>query len=183
VWPARLQARCGLIMAGRILLRRQLLAAWEVTIRDHYQVQEINSERGLQVFFCGALLAMFADSPRPRRIFVEPRLRTSAREKGPMPDIVVCNSRAIIGVVELKYLPRATAKVDKDLDSLHWIAARSQSIRLDNRRYCGVPIGSNVYSLANDAVLCWAGVRRGLVKHWIHVCLMKSDRTSWKFTR
>ena len=92
---------------------------------------------------------------------MEPRLKTSGGEQGPIPDIVVCNSRAIIGVVELKYLPRTTAKVDKDMDTLRWIAVQSRRIRLSNWRYSGVRGDAKEYSLANDVLLCWAEVHRG----------------------
>ncbi len=114
-------------MGRRSLLRRHLYAAWERTIRDHYQRQQINSERGLQVFFCAALLSEFHAAKVQRRIFVEPGLKTARGFGGPKPDVLICNRNKIIGVVELKYLPRAKAKVAKDLQTLEWVAFSSES--------------------------------------------------------
>ena len=149
-------------MSGRLLLRRQLYGSWQDTIQKHYQRQRINSERGLQVFFCASLLAAFEQAGVERRLFVEPRLTTTSGTTGPLPDIVICNTKKIIGVVELKYMPRVVAKTDKDLKTLKWVASHPSCIRISNGRYLGVPRDETEYSLANNAVLCWAGVHRGL---------------------
>jgi hypothetical protein len=58
------------------------------------------------VFLCAALLSTFEIAGLSRRLFVEPRLTTANGSTGPLPDVVICDSRNIIGVVELKYLPR-----------------------------------------------------------------------------
>jgi hypothetical protein len=54
-------------MGYRSFLRGNLLAAWRRTIRHHYQRQQINSEHGLQVFFCAALLSEFRAAGDHRR--------------------------------------------------------------------------------------------------------------------
>jgi hypothetical protein len=90
----------------RRLLRAHLAAAWRQTIEQPYREQLINSERGLQVFFCSALMEAFKEDGVRRRLFVEPRLSVGARETRRYPDIVICNQRSVIGVVELKYLPK-----------------------------------------------------------------------------
>ncbi len=149
-------------MSRRLPLRRQLYESWVDTIRGYYDRQQINSERGLQVFFCASLLAKWAALGSTRSLFVEPRLKTRSGESGPLPDVVICNSTQIIGVVELKYQPRARANTRKDLETLSWIADRRTDIRLANERYLGAPEDEREYSLATDAVLCWAGVHRGL---------------------
>jgi hypothetical protein len=138
-----------------------LYRAWKKTIRDHYQLQQINSERGLQVFFCAALLKEFDKAGVRRRIFVEPGLKTPRGSGGPKPDVLICNRNKIIGVVELKYLPRTGAKVAKDLRTLEWVASHQDHISISNARFLGIVQDERRYSLAADAVLCWAGVHRG----------------------
>jgi hypothetical protein len=140
----------------RSLLRQQLADAWRQTISDPYRNQLINSERGLQVYFCVALLEQFKNLQR--RLFIEPAIRLPGR-KVLYPDIVICNSRSIIGVVELKYLPRAQPKFSKDLKALASIADAAHSIEIANDRFRGV--ARRQYPLAKDAVLSWAGVYTG----------------------
>lgn len=149
-------------MSRRLLLRRQLYSAWKETIQRHYQSQEINSERGLQVFFCSALLTTFEGAGLRRRLFVEPRLVSGSDGSGPQPDVLICNSRKVIAVVELKYLPRVAPKTYKDLETLGWVASHGGDIRITNDRYLGSNRVEKEYSLSSDAVLCWAGVHKGL---------------------
>ncbi|BDT71207.1 hypothetical protein os4_07250 [Comamonadaceae bacterium OS-4] len=146
-------------MSARNPLRRHIETAWQRTIAEAYSQQLINSERGLQVHFCHRLLEEFES--HQRRVFVEPCFRAqdgSVRS----PDIVVCNSQRIIGVIELKYLPRMTAKYAKDLGTLNWFASARHPVEVSNDRYRGVnEIVVKRYELASDAVLCWAGVYAG----------------------
>lgn len=150
-------------MPPRNCLRNQLKQAWKETIVDQYQKQLINSERGLQVYFCSALIKAFKETPR--RIFVEPRLSIVEEEGVHYPDIVICNSNQIIGVVELKYLPRGLLNfekhVKKDIETLEWIAKRQEKIKISNDRFLGPSNSTGPYSLAENAVLCWGGVYRG----------------------
>jgi len=139
-----------------------LYSAWKETIESHYQAQEINSERGLQVFFCSALLSSFEGAGLRRRLFVEPRLISGRDGARPQPDVLICNSRNVIGVVELKYLPRSAPKIDKDLETLAWVASHGGDLRISNDRYLGSNRLEKEYSLSSDAVLCWAGVHKGL---------------------
>lgn len=152
----------------RHLLRSQLKTAWEFAIRQRYDHQLINSERGLQLYFCEALLNQFKESRVNRRLFVEPHLATIDGSRGRYPDIVICNTRRIIGIVEIKYAPRVglthrEGKVEKDLETLSYAVARADTLTLSNDRYQGPDYGKKSYSLANDAVLCWAGVYKGPV--------------------
>jgi hypothetical protein len=57
------------------------------------------------VHFVHQLLAQFDDAKVKRQVFVEPCFTDSARQRH-SPDLVICHSRSIIGVVELKYLPK-----------------------------------------------------------------------------
>jgi len=149
-------------MSRRPILHRQLYGAWRETIGQHYQAQRIHSERGLQVFLCAALLSAFEIAGLSRRLFVEPRLTTANGSTGPLPDVVISDSRNIIGIVELKYLPRSGAKTEKDLKTLEWVAAHRGDILIRNDRYLGIVQPERAYGLSRDAVLYWAGVHRGL---------------------
>jgi hypothetical protein len=168
-------------MARRNLLKRLLLVAWQQTIRRYYERQQINSERGLQVFFCQSLISQFDAAKVPRRLFVEPTLTAGNSSSSPKPDVLICNRHRIIGVVELKYLPRANANYRKDLQTLEWCGSHADSIQIRNERYLGRQSASKYYSLANDAVLCWAGVfnrpivlsLRGKVSEKIHSHFME----------
>ncbi len=151
------------IMTTRNPLKQQLANAWTTTIRTHYDQQQINSEHGLQVYYCAALLKEFGDDQN-RRLFVEPRIEI--RRKTYFPDVVICNACQIIGLVELKYAPRANASqinagIKKDMATLFAVSANSHDIVLRNDRHFGPPVDDSPYQLAEDAILCWAGVYNG----------------------
>lgn len=145
-------------MQSRSLLRNQLLRAWHKTINREYSEQLINSERGLQVYFCQHLLHEFNESDVDRRLFIEPSVSTPGDGQALYPDIVICNSQSIIGVVEIKYLPRVRPEYVKDLSTLAWLLDNANEIHLSNDRYRGERETSRQYKLAPDAVLCWGGV-------------------------
>lgn len=148
-------------MPPRSLLRKHLAEAWKKTIDEQYSNQLINSERGLQVYFCKHLLDQFKDSNASRRLFIEPRLTIPDSKESKYPDIVICHTRRIIGVVEIKYLPRTQPFFEKDLRTLDWILHHEKHLVISNNRYRGEHSSSKEYSLAKDAVLCWAGVYTG----------------------
>lgn len=139
-------------------LLRHLKSAWMQAIRGPYQQRAINSERGLQVHFCAALLAAFADFDHHRSILVEPHLRLAGTGQSIFPDVVICSSRSIIGVIELKYQPRVIPSTSKDIRTLQALAAHEGSLTLSNERFRGPSTHPPVYSLSPTAVLCWAGV-------------------------
>lgn len=145
-------------MQSRSLLRHHLAEAWKKTLECEYSKQLINSERGLQIYFCKHLLDQFSSNNVSRRLFIEPRLTTPSEKKAKYPDIVICNSRSVIGIVEIKYLPRTRPKFDKDLRTLEWVLEHGEELVLSNDRYRGERLQAKEYSLANDAVLCWGGV-------------------------
>lgn len=101
-------------MPNRGLLRRQMRQAWADTIRTAYMDQVISSERALQVHFAARLMDLFWEDGVKRRVFVEPKMQldTGARVH---PDLLICNARAIIGVVELKYQPKMPPRYKKGL--------------------------------------------------------------------
>ena len=147
-------------MTQRNLLRTQLTDAWKETI-DIYQKQLINSEHGLQVYFCSALLRAFEKNKVKRRIFVEPKVSATNISESRYPDVVICNTKRVIGVVELKYAPRAVAKYKKDLKTFKFVASLSDDLTISNDRFLGITTDNRKYPLAPDVILCWAGVYCG----------------------
>lgn len=143
-------------MANRKLLKDQLRWAWRRTIERPYKDMLINSERGLQVYFCVNLLRAFKKDNVQRRLFIEPRVKFCSGERR-FPDLLICNKRRVIGVVEIKYLPRTVPKCDKDFETLVRIGESKNGIVISNARYRG-PRQPKKYSVADDAVLCWAAV-------------------------
>jgi hypothetical protein len=146
-------------MSNRALLRRQLCSAWQETLTGPYQNQLINSERGLQVHFCHALMREFEDTKIQRRLFIEPTVALGT-DGIRCPDLIICNSQKIIGVVEFKYMPRAVPEYTKDLETLTLLTKHASSITLTNERFRGEG-ASKTYPLADDAILCWAAVYAG----------------------
>ena len=75
-----------------------------------------------------------------------------------IPDIVVCNTKEVISVIELKYLPRAKPKHKKDMDNLSLIAENRKVISIANDRFRGSEKDANQYTLSNHILFVWAGV-------------------------
>ena len=140
------------------LLRSQLLAAWHKTIEGQYAEQLINSERGLQVYFCKHLLDQFEEKQKSRRLFIEPSVTFEDTAPRRVPDIVICDENKIIGVVEIKYQPRAKPSFIKDLETLDSFLKSGNCVELANHRYRGERKALQKFELAPDVVLCWAGV-------------------------
>lgn len=182
-------------MNKRNLLRTHLLSAWKKTIQGPYQSQQINSEHGLQVYFCMHLLNEFKSHNEKnssgqsehdfgiiRRIFVEPHISLQRKEPESkdmrlFPDVLICNRDKIICVIELKYLPRGRASFKKNVDTLrasfkkdlntlkeiYESQKNDEVITIVNERFLGKHNKETTksYSLANDAIFCWAGVYTG----------------------
>jgi hypothetical protein len=74
------------------------------------------------------------------------------------PDIVVCNSRQVIAVVELKYLPRTVPRYKKDIDNLDFIAKHRSAISISNQRFRGHKTDDRDYELSKQILFVWAGV-------------------------
>jgi hypothetical protein len=145
-------------MPSRKLLTEQLREAWRLTMTVEYSAQLVNSERGLQYFFCRHLQQLFDCASVHRRLFIEPCL-SNANGKVRSPDLVICHTQSIIGIVEFKYKPCGRANATKDLATLAWFLSHPKDLELSNRRYRGSGERAvKCYSLASDALLCWAGV-------------------------
>lgn len=142
-------------MAHRSLLRAQLCSAWSRTIAGPYDSRLVNSERGLQTHFCMALNDEFERGEVRRSLFVEPNVIFGADRR--CPDLIVCNTRSVIGVVEFKYVPRARPAFAKDLDTLKRLRNTAGRLTISNERYRGNSMAQS-YTMAEDAVLCVAAV-------------------------
>jgi hypothetical protein len=87
-------------MASRALLRLQIVKAWRLTICKDYAAERINSERSLQAALWSRLNTTLSEKlpPKSRRMFIEPRMTVAG--KALYPDIVICNTRQVIGIIE-----------------------------------------------------------------------------------
>lgn len=144
-------------MKQRSLIKSQILQAWNDCISEDYCNQIINSERGLQASFLAHLKNLLHGN---RRLFIEPgiTIETENGVKRLIPDIVVCNSREVISVIELKYVPLVKPRYKKDIESLSLIAESRHAIKIENKRYRGPGEGSIRYSLSKNILFVWAGV-------------------------
>lgn len=98
-------------------------------------------------------------------MFIEPAMKISVRRSDgsekvhiKFPDIVVCNTRQIIGIVELKYQPRVRPSWRKDIGTFDWIDKHKDKISVSNVRFQGVEVDKRAYTLAKDVLFVWAGI-------------------------
>ncbi|NEZ04284.1 hypothetical protein G4Y73_09020 [Wenzhouxiangella sp. XN201] len=139
-------------------LRRQLKEAWRDTMSGPYLDQAINSERALQVHLAARLMNAFGEWGARRQLFIEPMVSVNGGENRLHPDILICNTREVIGIVELKYQPRTRPSYTKDfrsLESLHWDA---DQIEIVNGRYRGPNRGGTCFAISGSPLFVWAGV-------------------------
>jgi hypothetical protein len=144
-------------MASRSPLRSQIKKAWRQSITDDYVAQRINSERSLQASVWSHLNGLLPSASN--RMFIEPRMSAAGKDRQVRyPDIVVCNSREVIGVIELKYQPRVQPSWRKDIETFNWIATSKTHITVSNFRFRGKSADARTYPLAKDVLCVWAGV-------------------------
>ena len=144
-------------MSNRLLLRKQIAEAWRLSMTTDYAAQRINSERSLQASVWSHLNTLL--SPKTRRMFIEPCMSVLGSDPTVrFPDIVICNTRSVIGIVELKYQPRKSPSWRKDINTFHWLAKNQSSIAISNGRYRGEDRDANIYPLADNVLYVWAGV-------------------------
>jgi len=144
-------------MKRRSFIKSRIVDAWNQCIEVDYCNQRINSERSLQASFWSHL----NDSlPTTRRLFIEPSVTIRSRSsiKRIVPDIVICNTKEVISIIELKYLPRAQPKYRKDIENLAAIARHRRQISIANDRFKGSEKDATVYSLSERILFVWAGV-------------------------
>lgn len=141
-------------MTIRTLLRSQITEAWHKSITIDYAAQRINSERSLQASLWSNLNALLPF--KTRRMFIEPSL--NVLDKCRYPDIVICNTREIIAIIELKYLPRGKPTWSKDITTFHWLDENKKNVSITNTRFRGIEADKRTYSLAKNVLYVWAGV-------------------------
>lgn len=144
-------------MKQRSLIKSQIIQAWNECINEDYCNQRINSERSLQASLWSHLSKLLS---RNRRLFIEPgiTIKTKDELKKLVPDIVVCNTKEVIAVIELKYLPRVQPRYKKDINSLSLIAKNRRKISIANDRFKGAEKDANKYALSKSVLFVWAGV-------------------------
>jgi hypothetical protein len=144
-------------MSIRSTLRRQITEAWRESIESDYVAQRINSERSLQASLWANLNRRLP--PATRRMFIEPGLSITGEQRQiRYPDLVICDTREVIGIVELKYQPRARPSWQKDLSTFGWIIENRDHVSVTNARFRGVAADARSYPLAADVLYVWAGV-------------------------
>jgi hypothetical protein len=144
-------------MSRRNPLKNTIIEAWQGCIDSDYLKQRINSERSLQASFWAQLNQKL---PATRRIFIEPPIKINTRNGMAklFPDIVICNTRYVISVIELKYLPRGQLKFIKDIQNLALIAKHRKQISISNSRFRGAAADIREYSLSNNILFVWASI-------------------------
>lgn len=144
-------------MKKRGLLQSQIISAWHECITEDYCIQRINSERSLQASFWSRLNTMFSKN---RRMFIEPCIIIKARKeiKRLFPDLVICNTKEVIGVIELKYQPRGGPNYLKDITTLSNIAKHRKFISISNERFRGQFVEERIYGLSKNILFVWAGI-------------------------
>jgi hypothetical protein len=144
-------------MKKRNLIKSQIIKAWEKSINIDYSNQRINSERSLQAAFWSHLNHLISKN---RRLFIEPCMTISTKKgkKKIYPDIVVCNTKQVISVIELKYLPRTNPKYTSDIKKLAMIAKNRRIISIANVRFRGTEKDSREYTLSKNILFVWAGI-------------------------
>jgi hypothetical protein len=148
-------------MKGRRLIKSQIVDAWVDCVENDYASQRINSERSLQAAFWAHLNERL---PANRRLFIEPGISLCTRHgsKKIIPDIVVCNSREVIAVIELKYRPQGPPSYLKDIRTLDLIARNRGAITIANSRYSGPKSDAREYTCSSRILFVWAGVHHAL---------------------
>jgi hypothetical protein len=142
-------------MARRDRLKAGLVTAWHRCIEQYVDEQRVNSERSLQAAFWACLNKELHKS---RRIFIEPAIRFDAPSDIYFPDLLICNTQEVIGVVELKYTPRIKACIKKDISTICNLAAHQGELFVSNSRYRGEIKQIKKYSFSGHVLFAWAGV-------------------------
>ena len=144
-------------MKKRNPLKNIIIDAWQGCIESDYLKQRINSERSLQASFWSQLNCKL---PPTRRLFIEPPMKVKTKNgiKRIIPDIVICNTKEVIAVIELKYLPRGQPKFKKDIESLALISQKRKQISVSNSRFRGTEKDNKEYPLSKYMLFVWASI-------------------------
>ncbi|MBT8396482.1 MAG: hypothetical protein KJN92_05935 [Gemmatimonadetes bacterium] len=99
-----------------------------------------------------------------RRMFIEPQLKCEPGKSSSQattvkyPDLVVCNTRSVIGIIELKYRPKGKPAWEKDIETMKWVAANRKKLSVQNKRYKGVGVDGRIYPMSPYVLFVWAGI-------------------------
>ncbi len=143
-------------MQGRKLIEKNVVNAWKLSIANDYCKQRINSERSLQASFWSYLNNLIPDD---QRLFIEPKI--SVGSKRIYPDIVVCRKKLVTAIIELKYLPRAKPKFEKDIKTLAFISRNRKRILVSNKRFTGETTITE-YKLSTRILFVYACVHKNI---------------------
>jgi hypothetical protein len=95
-------------------------------------------------------------------------IQTQNGKKKIYPDIVVCNTKQVISVIELKYLPRTNPSYKKDIKKLALIAKNRKQITIANVRFRGTEKDSRQYTLSNSILFVWAGIHKKQTNYFLY---------------
>lgn len=141
----------------RSKLGREFATAWQTVVAEDYANGRINSEHSLQA----VLFAALKESGNSKRhIFIEPCVRLSNSGKLIRPDMMICNGKEVIAVVELKFTPRGKALTKKDMNSISAIASDS-NIAIKTERYRGIELPPREFTISETTLFVWAGIHSG----------------------
>ncbi|MCA8995768.1 MAG: hypothetical protein KDA80_02255 [Planctomycetaceae bacterium] len=154
----------------RVPLRNQLKSVWSGRVRHDYGKHRINSERSLQASLWAGLWQEFENAgwEKQRRILVEPImfLGEEKSERRFRPDLVICNRRSIIAVIEVKYrphrLPHPEHPFAKDFECLSTMstAQGTENIHFLDFRYRGALRRKKRFHLNKETLFVWCGFYR-----------------------
>ena len=145
-------------MTSHGVLQELLAQAWKNAITGDYHRQRINSERSLQASLWSKLNDLLSVE---YRMFIEPRLKAKeglVKPESRLPDIAICNAEEVVAFLEIKYLPRAKPKWQKDLKTFEWINRHKDQLKVQNVRYRGVVKDDRLYKISEGVLFVWAGV-------------------------
>ncbi|MCY4745674.1 hypothetical protein NYO99_11885 [Pelomonas sp. UHG3] len=154
-WSERLGAK-------RLGMRKMARAAFE-GVGALYEQQLINSERSLQAAMWHELRQRFeAEGKSTFKIYVEPRIRLPKEgrldSRTIIPDLVVCNDRSVIAVIELKFSPKGAPGSAKDFASFERMSIQHDLVKVQHTRWFGEKPVSKPYPFANSVLFVWAAV-------------------------
>ncbi|WP_146374447.1 hypothetical protein [Symmachiella macrocystis] len=92
-------------------------------------------------------------------MFIEPGMKVGTKRVF-FPDIVICNTREVIAVIEIKYQPRALPSHDKDLETLRILARNRRRVSVSNTRFRGPAVDAKNYPMSEDVLFVWAGIHK-----------------------
>lgn len=153
-----------MVMIRRLQVRKMAQAAFKGVSRL-YKQQLINSERSLQAAMWHELRQQFKRKKKSTfNIFVEPRIQLPStgrlEPRTVIPDLVVCNDRSVIAVVELKFAPKGAPSSLKDFATFRRMCLQHDSVEVQHTRWFGDKPERKPYPLADSVLFVWAAVGR-----------------------